>query len=103
MKMQNKIAVADMRFRYWQTTSPKEDDQQKQLEMHGLENLLTQKLIKTRGLCRKELTKAVMEEQDVQWDTGKGDEEKLAEISRRFSRWSEERARLIGLVQEEAS
>lgn len=95
MKVQNVIAVTDMRLRY-SSTSIK--DQQK-LEMHGLENLLTQKLIKARVLCRKELVRSIMDEQDAQWDSDKDDEEKFAEISRHFSEWTVKRAKLIGLMQ----
>ena len=95
MKVQNVIAVTDMRVRY-SSTSMK--DQQK-LEMHGLENLLTQKLIKARVLCRKELVRSIMDEQDVQWDSDKDDAEKFAEISRHFSEWTVKRAKLIGMMQ----
>ena len=103
MRAANRKAVADHRINLMRSVRDPnfrlDAEQPNELEIIGLEKLLSVRIIRKITLSKERHWNAVLREQEIQADSNVNDVERLACISRRHSEWSVARARSLGLLQ----
>jgi len=67
--------------------------------INGLENILSLRMIKKVSVNQRQRCIEVLAEQSSQDETGEYDPEKLASVSRRYSKWSVKRANQLASIQ----
>ena len=101
MKMRNTMqAVRDFHIRYCSSSfgsSGGDTIFDLELELNGIENLITPHVVKTRQVNRNRYFVEVLEEQDRQEYSGEYDAKRLGRISRHYSKWTTKRAYQIGM------
>ena len=74
-----------------------------EVELFGMENMLTPRLVAKRIMTRKEYVHSVLLEQSRQKYQKEQDVDRLARVARHSSRWSTLRAHNVGLLQDRYS
>lgn len=108
MKAEFRRDVQDTHYRLYSGISSLESDDDStgsessdivQVELFGMEGMLTPKLVKKKHESRSQCWRAVLVEQARQQKENEYDPRRLAKIARYHSRWSVRRAHTIGLLQ----
>ena len=102
MRVANKQAVLHAHRRLGDAmslSSSSSIDDQEDGCLTGIENILTPSAIRKTKARRMQCTRAILLEQDRQYEAGVDDPEKLARISRHYSTPASRKAQKVGYIQ----
>ena len=105
-RMANRQAVRDVHTRHHSFVNGAEVDARAAFqgcELTGIENLLTPGLARKTMACKKGCWNAVLDEQERQDASGCCDPNRIANASKKYSRWATRRSLNIGLMHHQMS